>query len=349
MKKLLTIFIILFVAEIGYTQQNNVLVEFCTGTWCQWCPCGDAAADSILVYHPDALILAYHGGGGGDPFQVFNGSEIINLMGYNGYPEAAIGRRTGVLTYTGWFGQASIQSNNYSPAPISYTTNRHYNPATRTIDYTVIATANRDIDTNCNINFVVYENNIVYPQQGGACLGSSTWVHKWIVRNMVNGATGEALNTGHWAQGTTKTKTWSTVLSTSWVYSNCDAAVFVYMTGPNISGSSPVLQTKKESVSSFPTGVENPTEVPLQYSLSQNYPNPFNPTSNIHFSIEKDGIVKLEVYDILGNVVTTLSNGFMKAGTYNAEFDGSKLSSGVYLYKLTAGNFTETKKMMLVK
>jgi hypothetical protein len=349
MKKLLTILFILFIAELGYSQPaNNVLLEFCTGAWCQWCPCGDAIAESVAVYKPDALILAYHGGGS-DPFLNFNGNNILSLIGFSAYPTGVVGRRTGVIDRNGWFGQSMIQTNNYPPA-VSYTTNRHYNPATRLVDMTVIATALRDIDTNCMINFVITEDNMVYPQTGNSsCPAGATWVHKFVVRNMVNGALGESLSTGHWASGTTRTKSWTTTLDAAWVYTNCKTGVFVYMVGASLPYSSPVLQTKKEAVSSFPTGVENPTEVPLQYSLSQNYPNPFNPTTNIHFSVAKDGIVNLEVYDILGNVVTTFSNGFMKAGEYNAEFDGSKLSSGVYLYKLTAGNFTETKKMMMVK
>ena len=351
MRKFILLFGILLFTAFTYAQTNNVLVEFCTGTWCQWCPCGDAAADSILVYHPDALILAYHGGSSGEPFQNFNGNTIISLLGFTGYPNASIGRRTGGLNYPSWFGQANIQSNNFSPAPISYTSNRHYNPATRTTDFTIIATANRDIDSNCNVNFVIYENNLIYSQTGnGTCQGSSTWVHKWVVRNMVNGASGEAISTGHWAAGTSKSKTWTTTLDNAWIYANCDVGVFVYMaTGGPLSGSCPVLQTKKESISTFPTGIENQGTVALSYSLEQNYPNPFNPTTNIHFSIPKDGNVSLKFYDILGNEIATYVNGFMKAGIYNAEFNGSNYSSGVYFYKLVSGNFSETKRMILTK
>jgi hypothetical protein len=349
MKKLITIFIILFIAEVGYSQStNNILLEFCTGAWCQWCPCGDAIAESVSVYKPDALILAYHGGGT-DPFINFNGNSIISLLGLTAYPMGVVGRRTGVVSRDSWFGQCMIQTNNYPPA-VSYTTNRHYNPATRMVDMTVIATALRDIDTNCMINFVITEDNMVYPQTGNSsCPGSSTWIHRFVVRNMVNGATGEALSTGHWASGTTKTKTWTTTLDAAWVYANCKTGVFVYMQGGNLSYTSPVLQTKKEVVSTFPTGVENPVNVPLEYNLAQNYPNPFNPNTNIHFTIKKEGIVKFQVFDILGNVVATFSDGFMKAGEYNAEFSGVNLSSGVYFYKLTSGDFSETKKMMLLK
>ncbi len=99
-----------------------------------------------------------------------------------------------------------------------------------------------------------------------------------------------------------------------------------------------------------PTGIINQNnEVPSNFSLSQNYPNPFNPTTNVHFSLPKDGDVSLKIYDMLGNVVETYVDGFMKAGTYNAEVDGSNWASGVYFYTLRAGNFVETKKMSLIK
>jgi thiol-disulfide isomerase/thioredoxin len=90
-------------------------------------------------------------------------------------------------------------------------------------------------------------------------------------------------------------------------------------------------------------------EIPGSFTLMQNYPNPFNPSTFIAFTVPKDVYVSLKVYDILGNEVKTLVDGNHKAGTYNIFFDGSELSSGIYLYKLRAGDFTETKKMMLVK
>jgi photosystem II stability/assembly factor-like uncharacterized protein len=90
-------------------------------------------------------------------------------------------------------------------------------------------------------------------------------------------------------------------------------------------------------------------EIPSSFSLSQNYPNPFNPITNVKFSIIKAEQVKLIVYDIMGREVQTVVNESMKPGTYEARFDGSQLTSGVYFYKLVTGNFTETKKMLLIK
>lgn len=90
-------------------------------------------------------------------------------------------------------------------------------------------------------------------------------------------------------------------------------------------------------------------EIPVNYNLSQNYPNPFNPVTNINFSLPKSGNVKLVVYDVTGNEVSMLVDENLQAGSYKYDFDASKLSSGTYFYKLTAGDFSEVKKMILVK
>jgi len=92
------------------------------------------------------------------------------------------------------------------------------------------------------------------------------------------------------------------------------------------------------------------TEIPANYSLSQNYPNPFNPSTTIRFALPKASDVTLKVYNINGQEVATLINGMnMNAGTSEYTFDASKLSSGVYFYSIQAGNFKDTKKMILVK
>jgi hypothetical protein len=92
-------------------------------------------------------------------------------------------------------------------------------------------------------------------------------------------------------------------------------------------------------------------EVPKYYSLYQNYPNPFNPLTKIKFDVTAvgKGDVKLIVYDALGREAAVLINEQLKAGTYEAEWNASNYPSGVYFYKLTAGKFTQTKKMVLIK
>jgi hypothetical protein len=91
------------------------------------------------------------------------------------------------------------------------------------------------------------------------------------------------------------------------------------------------------------------SEVPKSFSLSQNYPNPFNPETNIIFDLPEDNFVNLVVYNISGEKVVTLINEQLPTGSYTAKFDGSVLSSGVYIYKIQAGSFSQIKRMLLIK
>ncbi len=90
-------------------------------------------------------------------------------------------------------------------------------------------------------------------------------------------------------------------------------------------------------------------EIPNSYSLSQNYPNPFNPSTKISYQLPVNNFVTLKVYDIIGREVATLINEQKNAGLYEVTFDASRLSSGMYFYRLTAGSFVNTRKLMLIK
>ena len=85
------------------------------------------------------------------------------------------------------------------------------------------------------------------------------------------------------------------------------------------------------------------------FSLANNYPNPFNPSTKITYSIPERSNVSLKVFDILGSEVLELLKGEIEAGTYDITFNAANLPSGVYLYRIQAGDFVQTKKMMLIK
>ena len=114
-------------------------------------------------------------------------------------------------------------------------------------------------------------------------------------------------------------------------------------------------EDKSDQVEKFPkgydpTGIEElNTGIPTKYSLDQNYPNPFNPATKIKFSIPADENVSLKVFNVLGQEVATLVNKQMKAGSYSFDWNASNLSSGVYFYRIEAGSFNLTKKMLLLK
>jgi hypothetical protein len=98
-----------------------------------------------------------------------------------------------------------------------------------------------------------------------------------------------------------------------------------------------------------PTSISGNAGVLNGYKLAQNYPNPFNPATTISYTIPKSGLVSLKVFDIAGKEVATLVNEVKNAGSYNFKFNAANLSSGVYFYRLQAGEFVETKKMFLLK
>jgi hypothetical protein len=121
-----------------------------------------------------------------------------------------------------------------------------------------------------------------------------------------------------------------------WVLYNKDSA-----------GVSQIYGRKKQIMINSVSKIGN--SVPDKFSLSQNYPNPFNPSTNIKFQIANNKYVLLKVFDVIGREVQTLVNEKLKPGEYEVTFDGSALPSGVYFYKLTAGEFTQTKKLILLK
>lgn len=129
-----------------------------------------------------------------------------------------------------------------------------------------------------------------------------------------------------------------------WINANINTIAFVQ----NEEGSKEVLNCALGSTSS--TGiVSSQTGIPEKFTLSQNFPNPFNPNTTISFSIPEFSNVKITVFNSLGEEVALLLNENVNPGNYNINFDASVLSSGVYFYKIDAGDFSEIKKMTLIK
>ncbi|MBI1932092.1 MAG: T9SS type A sorting domain-containing protein [Ignavibacteriales bacterium] len=90
-------------------------------------------------------------------------------------------------------------------------------------------------------------------------------------------------------------------------------------------------------------------KIPNYYALNQNFPNPFNPETKISYSIAENSNVTLKVYNILGSEIATLVNKKQNSGNYEVSFNAVNISSGIYFYTLQSGNYTQTKKMVLVK
>ena len=130
---------------------------------------------------------------------------------------------------------------------------------------------------------------------------------------------------------------WQTANSNWAIFDANNSTIWTNATFTNLTAPSLTLET-----SSTPT-------IPKDYELFQNYPNPFNPSTTIKFAIPKRSLVNIKVYDITGKEIATLLNDNKEAGTYSINFNASKLSSGVYFYKITSESFVQIRKMLLLK
>ena len=115
------------------------------------------------------------------------------------------------------------------------------------------------------------------------------------------------------------------------------------------SGSQGNFSVVKITSDSVLVSIGESNEIPSEFTLSQNYPNPFNPVTRINFTIPAAEFVTLSVYDVMGREVAVLVNESLKPGSYESEWNAVNSTSNIYFYKLTAGNFTETRSMILIK
>jgi hypothetical protein len=302
----------------------------------------------LAVTYPNSVILAYHGGS--DPWQGFNGSSIIGMLGFSGYPSGLVDRRLGANN--GWGSMFTDAEYRLSQSPSGAVnisqTSLSYNTGTRVLTVNLNATALTTLTGQYKVNYVITEDNLVYAQTGnGYCPGNPNAVHNWVVRSIVNTVSGDNVNSGTWNTNQVYPLTFTTTLGAAWLSGNCRYQVFIFKdNGPlNVSE---VQQGVKGYVDLTGVNSEGNT-LPETYQLSQNYPNPFNPVTNIHFSLPKDGKASLKIYNALGQVVATYVDGFVKAGNYNAEVEAADWASGIYFYTLSTSDFTQTKKMILIK
>ncbi|HLG31476.1 MAG TPA: Omp28-related outer membrane protein [Ignavibacteriaceae bacterium] len=250
----LVIFLCLGSSHFAQTQRNPVL-EFCTGTWCQWCPCGDdIIIENILPNIPNAIILAYHGAGS-DPFRIFPGSNIINLLGFTGYPTGTIDRVSSVLVWNqGW--DSWVNNRNSVPATVSIDITRSYDQSTRQFTATVDFTALQNLNGQYSFNIILVEDGQVWGQtSNNTCTPGITfipdYVHYWLVRDMMNGATGEEVINGPWNQGQVITKTISRTFSVppapapDFVPDSSGIVVLIYKNGSPLNSNAEIQQAEQ--------------------------------------------------------------------------------------------------------
>ena len=176
------------------------------------------------------------------------------------------------------------------------------------------------LDTVTNRTFAKYNNNLLAGCGSGVYLTNNNGVN-WVQKN-------EGMSGNYWVS--------SMIISNGFIYAG-----------------TPYQGLWRRPLSDITSINEITGVVSVSYSLSQNYPNPFNPVTKIKFDVpsvkQASLFVNLKVFDITSREIQTLVNESLKPGTYEATFDGSKLNSGVYFYKMTAGNYSETRKMLMIK
>jgi hypothetical protein len=240
------------------------------------------------------------------------------------------------------------------------------------------------IDTTINSSFFIMGNLInhtIYFWRVRSILGSeiSDWSEIWSFETTDEFVTMDTPNGGEaWSMGTEEIIRWETNIADSvrldllygqqivriiadTTFGNPSAFRWEIPTDLTIDTSYKIIITSitdpsiiDTSDASFsitpPSGIETENlEIPDDYHLFQNYPNPFNPSTTIKFQLPVRSTVTLKIYDVLSNEVATLLNEDMESGSYNVEFNATNLASGIYFYRLKAGQYVQTKKMIFMK
>jgi hypothetical protein len=203
MKKIsVLLFFVLFIfTSFSYGQlQRNPVLEYFTGTWCQWCPCGHTVIkENIKPSFPNSIIVGYHGpASSSDPFRNFNGNSIITSFGVTSWPSGIVDRTSAPVGRGEWYNRVSTR--NSINATVDFDILKTFNTTTRELQLTVNAKALTDLTGNYNITVIVTEDGLKYSQTGNSsCTGGSDYVHDNVVRSMLNGALGDLINTdGVW-------------------------------------------------------------------------------------------------------------------------------------------------------
>lgn len=290
----------------------------------------------VLGYKSDYMnIYSYilYTGNGGDNWTIVN-SYSGYLLNSVSFKNSSTGYIVGGNPNTGDFiiktsngGQNWNTINNNAP-PLGKISFWENNKACGISEHSIYKSNNGGITWNVVFNTAIFLHDMVFPDSlNGYVIGQGGIIYK-----TVNGGT-----------------TWYT--QSSGTTSSLSLLFFVNsQTGYISGGNSSIRFILKTTDGGGPVSIQPiSSEIPANFSLSQNYPNPFNPSTNINFQMSKTNHVKLSVFDLLGREAAVLVNEELSPGEYNVDFDGANYPSGIYYYRLQTGDFTETRKMVLIK
>jgi hypothetical protein len=222
---------------------------------------------------------------------------------------------------------------------------KDYNASNRILTVVAKSTAMQaGMSGQYRINAVILESNLIsYQWHFPECPGGDGYNHRNVLRAMKFITNGDNLIKGEWAQQKEISRTFSMELDDKWVPSNCDVVIFVDKANGTLNNSE-IQQAVKQGITR-PLGIEpNPS---ASDGILNVFPNPVHGLANIHISIAEDGPVKVDLYDINGRKVKSVSDQKLKAGVFNIEFDASGISSGSYILQMEANKKVYSTKMQI--
>ncbi|MBD3168145.1 MAG: Omp28-related outer membrane protein [candidate division Zixibacteria bacterium] len=320
-----------------------VLGENFTNTSCGPCFYADPTLNYLAEeFSEEISLIRYHGWwpGSDDPFYNHNIPENtarINYYGVNSVPDFQIdGIIDAGYQYQQYENRFLQRLDEESPCTITITGN--YESGTREVHLEISVYAEEAVPgSSLRLFCVLIENYISYNAPNGVL------EHNQTMRDMVPSSNGETFTI---SQGETVDFARDFTIDNIVDEMNAQVVVFVqdYSTKE-------VHQTARVDVTDMPTGINDfpQGEIPRVVKLAQNYPNPFNATTNIAFALKSDTDVNLSVYNIAGQKVAELADGFFEAGNHVVNWDASEVSSGVYFYRLETNDEVKARKMILMK
>lgn len=346
MKKLFLFLIFSISILNAQSFDRNVLVEIFTNSHCVLCPAAHSTLNSYLNSQPGAdqiRYIYYHMSFpySNDPLNNANPADAAARNNYYGpfssTPRAFFDGETQSGSYSTWASKLNSLTATKTPVQINLSGTKSGADVELKADITMeqMVTGGDFV-----IHFIVVED-VNYTGVNGISN------HTHVMRKMITGGNGESLPVTN-NQEVSKLIT----LSDGWQTSNLAFVVFVQS-----AGSKDVYQSEIISYSDLTiTSLEAKSTVPSEFKLEQNYPNPFNPNTTITYTIpvvnafDASGAnVSLKVFNVLGNEIATLVNESKSPGFYSVNFDATGLPSGIYFYRLQVGNFSEVRKMTILK
>lgn len=330
--------------ETYTTAKQNVLLEIGTGGWCQYCPGAAMGADDLHAGGYNVAIVENHNG---DPYATNISNGRNTYYGISGYPTAIF---DGVVSYVGGSNSQSlfgaylpiVQEREVIKTPVDIEIFGSMERDTYNLLVKVHKTG-RIIRPNLVLHVAITESDIAYNWQGQTHLS-------FVNRNMLPGLDGTPVDLMNLNSPYLEVEL-PLVMGATWVSENCELVAWVQDLE-----SKEVLQASKVMLSDLlaPVSAEDNLISPFVTALNSNYPNPFNPTTTISFSLAQAGDTQLGIYNLKGQLVRSLVNDVRNAGNHSVVWDGkdnngNTVSSGIYYYKMTAGKYSSTKKMIMMK